>query len=298
MAGPDSSSAQPFYTPVLFQDGVFVGWNPVVSLRELLGELTAAVGGTVRAPTLNIQPGVDNRSVVIGFSDALDGRLATVESRLLPMELAALARAAAIQTREELADRSPEETVENVAGGVGSTMIDIGYRFHVSLKEHFATKAKEAVLSLAEAGGAGSSSEIEAVAGGVGSVLIDVGLRVFGNDGMQRDFLADRLFVLSFSEAGAVELDRLFEAETVPHLLRLYVVADRPAPETGEQAPSLLLSENGEHSLVTWEEPGTGKVRYRESTGEAWSEVQSLTLSKDLSRDQALEILRQRVQKR
>ena len=121
---------------------------------------------------------------------------------------------------------------------------------------------------------------MESLAGGIRSHLIDIGVEAFGSDGMQRVFLPSRLSV--------VEVGR---AKSAGDLVRLYVVADRPAPEVGPDAVTLFLSLSGEESLVSWEVEG--RLHYRESLGGGWSEVH--TLAPGLDGEEAKRVLRDRL---
>ena len=295
-AGDSMAEAEPLYTAMILEDGEFTGYNPIVRLGDLLVDPEAGSVGSPPFPVLTVSPGVDGRAVVVSFTHPVSGHLVTVESRLLPMELGALAVATANRVIEDGRNLSPSEGLSSLAGGVGSSIIDIGYRFHSSLKGYFASKVEAWILDFGNRA-PGPGVALESVAGGVGSSIIDIGLRAFGSDGMHREYAAGRLFTVAVSGEGDVPLDRLYEASATPHLIRLYVVSDLPFLEVSSGAVTVATSETGESSIVSWDGEGE-TIQYRQSTGEAWSETQTLSLGEGLDRDAALKVLRDRVRKR
>jgi len=295
-SGDSSEDAEPHYTAVILEDGAFGGYNPVVGLGDLVEDLPPGSGGSLAEPVLTIEPGTDRRAVVVTFTEPDSGHLVTVEVRLMPMELSILARTISRQVIDDGRSLPPAAGLASLAGGVGSSIIDVGYRFHTSLRGYLAAEIETQILDLADQS-SGPGVPLESIAGGVGSSIIDVGLRLFGSDGMHRDYLDGRLFTLAISEEGDIPLDRLHESPIAPHLIRLYVVSDLPSLESTAGAVTVATSESGERSVASWE-GGDDTIRYRQSEGGTWLETQTLNLGEGLDRDGALQILRDRVRKR
>ncbi|MCB1056787.1 MAG: hypothetical protein KDD11_14895 [Acidobacteria bacterium] len=131
-------------------------------------------------------------------------------------------------------------------------------------------------------------SGFESLAGGVGGMIIETGSRLFGTDGLDRTYVSSRLSMIDVPRSEGGE-------EVAPHMVRVYVTSDRPAPTVGAGVEaSLLVSGDGERGVVCWENGSS--MLYRETEGSGWTSVRTLPMGAGLDRDKAEELLRQRLQ--
>lgn len=277
------------YSPLVLEDGAYVGEAPRMVLNDFDPTTTPGDKGatSISAPTL--AAGVDNQSVIAGFVNMATGRQLSIELRMLPFALGTLARDVRDFILDEGVGIVGPGSVESLAGGVGGMIIETGREFHPGVRFYFASVAQEAVLEEALASD-GPGVGLQSLAGGVGGMIIEVGSRFFGTDGLDRNFVASRLSLVEIGSAVELDPDTL-----VNHLLRVYVVSDREAPDVGGDA-ALLVSEDGEEGMVAW--PEGEELRYRETSGAIWSDVRAVPLDEGFDLEQARQLLRQRLQRR
>lgn len=246
------------YTPVVMENGTYIGWNPVFRLDRL--DPNEALPGPVTGSELHrspaLSPGLDVHTAIIAFTNPRTGRLLTVQARVLPGELGLLA------------DRIPDAVVaagysdgpdrlENIRGILRSHVIEIGSRFNPGVIGHFA----DAVVAAAEVvHEADPDLPLRALGDDLRSHVIEIGAHMLGDVG--RPALAKASRVLEVRAGDAEQ-----SPEAVSNLVHLRVVRDMPAPEVGSGTVRVYVSEDGERLLVSWrDEDG---VTYRESLSEA-----------------------------
>ncbi len=286
--GPDSGD-EIYYTPIILENGTYVGEHPVTLLGDLIDGETASTGVSIsaalsRAPALSL--GVDGEALVIGFSNVETGTLHLIEIR------------------------PAAGAIANVAGGIGHRIIDIGYAFSwrdnplafatairqefhqlgtnlhpvirsflarelfeflsepqpedVSL-EDFARRAQELLV---EATNTILSGRLSNISGGIGHRIIDIGFS-------------------SVTEIPEESTEYFFTSRAIRSLA---------APETPEAPTQLYLSGSGSEALVAWDEEGV--VRYVETQAGGWSTEATLSLRPDLDRAMVHSLLRQRITNR
>jgi hypothetical protein len=120
--------------------------------------------------------------------------------------------------------------------------------------------------------------------------IVDLGSTFYGADGRSRFFDPQRLrFVEIYSEplaAGDVPAE-------MPHLVRLYLVKERLTPIEATSEAEVVVSEDGDDSLLIWAEEGA--LRYQQSSGDEWGEVRTLPLSEDVNPELGRKVLRERI---
>src|SRR5436305_2046141 len=89
-----SGNADVLYTPVILEEGTYLGWAPVYNLNDMVGRTPseskfAPPDALVQSPVL--QSGRDTRTLVVGFASAETRTLSAVEIDVLPEELSFLA---------------------------------------------------------------------------------------------------------------------------------------------------------------------------------------------------------------
>lgn len=283
-----SGVPEAFYTPVVFLDGRYAGWNPVYRLADLApvagGQGPLAVNVALgEAP--RIEAGRNEQSVVVGFVDGSGGYLRSFEIEVVPGEVAFIAdriRAQIIDVGRERKPDGPGKLAEKVHLEVGD--LGSGLGLHPGLAAYLAERARDAIL-------AGDPDEpIGSLAERIRAQIIDVGARMTG-----RGF--NRLAAKSSSQV--LELpygDNVEDVSAPPNLIRLTQAAIRPAPATGAGDHSLFLSRDGRQAVISWLEDDV--IHYRESRGDGWSVARQLRLDGQLDLDRAHRILEQRADER
>lgn len=287
----DGGSFGTFYTPIVLEDGVYLGWNPVYPLNDYFDSATAALAAApvpvalMRSPAL--QAGRDGSTVVLAFSSPRSGRLLTVEVDSLPRELVRLAettRATIIDTGLRL---SYPANLRDLASQVKATIIARGTAFH---PEVVATLADRIYTQIVTTGG--SSQTLTALAGATRATIIDTGFKLSGR-GLRpanQDLPAARTFEFS-RVAGPIGTP-----VGLSNVLQFRMASSRPAPAGVDGPARLFMSETGDDVVVSW--PGDHRILYRDSSNTGWSDVRELRLSANLDEQHAYDILAQRVHSR
>lgn len=296
-----ASGYETFYSPVILEDGVYIGWNPLFNLNELSGSpapLTSFEPSAelVRAP--NLQRGNDGRTVVAAFASAATRRVTTLEIDVLPRELVRLAD----ETRSTIIDvgRRPSSApiVPNLRALAERARTSIfatgGSAYHQEVLQVLADQVQTQIL-------ASNGQEIISIGEATRSTIIDVGAK-FSRRGL-RGGLRPATAGIAADSAVADTIEQIFPEGPNPdgglglaHILHFQVMTSRPAPRTGVTGVRLFVSESGENVLVSWQEPG--KLVYRDTSENTWAEPKEIRLSTNLTLERAYEILQQRVQNR
>jgi hypothetical protein len=128
-AEQDSNQYEVFYRPIIIDDGSYLGWIGAIRLADL--DPSPAVSSAAVSAALStapiVQPGRDQRTVVVTFASASSGRLIALEIDALPEELRHSA---------------------NEARGV---MIDIGRKLSAPARGDVAAQVRRSVIGAAAA---------------------------------------------------------------------------------------------------------------------------------------------------
>lgn len=281
---------QVLYTPVVLIDGEYTGWNPVYHLEDLAlaagSPLMPSNPELARAPRL--EAGVNGQSVVIGFVPAAGGELVTVALELLPGEISALANAIRHQIIDVGRQVKETEGLGGLAGKVRHQIIDVGSRLklHPGVSSFIAEQVEEHILAQHP------QRSITAIAGDVRHQIIDVGAHVTDR-GFDRLGAASVYRVIELPEGDRTDATGV---TAPPDLVRVVQASARQLPETGSEAHTLYLSEDGQSVVVSWNDGKT--LLYRESRGAGWSEVRRLRLGGELDLGRAQALLERRADER
>lgn len=280
----EGTAQRVLYTPVIFDNGVYIGQNPVYDLTALdngsgLATTFEASSELLRAPTL--QKGRDGRSVVVAFVAPETRRLLSLEIDVLPRELSSLAD----DTRAVIIDTGAKfrGNIRGLADKARQAIIEHGRdAFHMELLEAIGDRVREQIL-------AGGTKPIQAVADDTRAVIIDTGAKLAGRG------LRNPRNVFSAVE----RLEEITPNVPLPvHVIRFQVVSSRPVPRISGSQVTLFLSETGEDVLIAWVGADPGKVSYRDSKNGGWNNPLDLLLSDKLTLEQAYKILERRIGER
>ncbi len=271
-----------YYTPVILENGSYVGKSQVYRLSDY--DNSNPVAGSpspdlMRSPS--IQAGRDERSVVAGFVSTASRRLVTLEIDVLPEELGQIAEV----TRATIIDTGITLKPENrglLADQVKKSILDHGTAFHTEVLDAMADRVRALILD-------DGSQDLVSLGETTRATIIDTGARFSG-----RGLRSLRPSVEKIEEAHP-EADASPHAviSTAHHLLRFREISSRVAPPVGAGSFTLFLSKTGEDVVVAW--PASDRVLYHNSQEEDWSEKRELKLTNGMTLDRAFEILSQRV---
>jgi hypothetical protein len=267
----DAGTPHALYSPILFVDGRYVGWNPVVALDDLVTAETpspvAPTDALRRAPVL--APGRDDDRVVVGFVHAALGRLATVEIQVLPGEVGELADRARGSIIELGQTMFPTQ-IPALAEGARGSIIELATTFHPAVASLVADGAAAALLAADPALG------LAGVADEARGSIIELA------NGIQGGGLANDCS----TEGALLEVPPLVpqDGSDFSHFLQLRSPKAFGAPEIGAGAVIVLVSPDGTRALVGW--TSGALLHYRETMPEGfWSEVRTLDLDQVPSGD-------------
>jgi len=260
-----------YYSPVVFANGRYLGWNPVVVLDELAADEAASA---VAVPTaLRAAPSLVTTTtgkVSASFVHSQSNRLVTVDVQVLSGELG------------ELADMARGHIIE-LAGIVGSgnraelgsrargQIIELARHFHPSAAAYFGDRTSELLAS------ADNSIDAATLAEMARGHIVELG----------REFLSTGLANRCAGEEVLLEIPPLdplapgADGANFSHFLAMRKVASWEMPadlaSTVGADARILVSPDGRRALLAWS--GEGHLFYRETepTG-LWSPLRDLDL--------------------
>lgn len=278
-------SNEAFYTPVIIDEGTFIGVNPIFRLNsfdrsddQLPGAVAAEL---VRSPM--VQAGDDNKTVIVSFTSAVTGRLIALEVDVLPGQI----RRMADKARAYIIDLgSQKPDLSMVAAKTRDYFVSSAGDFQPEVARSIAELLYVHILD----GGSppGPVNELKPIADDARAYIIDLGAK-FSSGQVLKSAPAQLIQILEKPAEGGEDLPPA-------HLLQVRTASSRPAPAIGPGAVRVFVSETGANALVSW--TGKDRVFYRDSQGNGWSDVRELKLSDGFDLNQAYEVLDQRVQNR
>lgn len=272
------------YTPVILEEGNYLGLNPVYHLNDFIadgdsGSSFAPPLALIHSPVL--QNGQDSRTVVVAFSSAQGRWLTGLVIDVLPEELSFLAGG----VRSNIIDIGRQGTYPanrtTVAEKSRLAVVSQGTAFHTDVISYMADQVYAQIM-------ADRGDDLVSLAEKVRSNIIDIGVRLSGRGLRDRDGAGA-------AKARLAEIDDPQQRpEALPtHLIHFRVADSRPTPQVGSNSVRLFVSEDGEDMLISWLEKD--RVLYRMSRNDGWTEQREIKLSESVNLDRAYEILTQRV---
>jgi len=287
------TQVQTFYTPIIINDGQYLGWNPLYNLDDFLPAPAASAAAPADVQTAVsgaplIQGGRDERTVVVAFASTARGQMATVEIDVLPEQLMQLAD----QARSHIIDigrASYPNDLPGLAEKARSHIIDIGRAFHSEIGTSIADQVKADIL-------ADTSGDLMALATKARSHIIDIGSKLSGR-GLRPTASDDQtapqiveIDATPFARAAVIPPD----ATQFPyHLLQIRTVDTWPAPRVGPGTVRLFVSQSGEDLIVAWAQ--ADRLLYRNSQNGGWSDARTLLFSDSLNLQKSYDVLDQRI---
>jgi hypothetical protein len=287
----DSTSGkyQAYYTPVIFEEGAWIGTVPTAihlnafDAPDQAGHAGPGTGAgpfnspLVFAPT--VQGGRDTSTAIAGFASNVSGMLTATEIDVLPEELRILADACSATILANGAQYFPNQLGTLATQVQNVVMSDSGA---------FQAEALQAIASAAQSSITAGASDVTTMAGRTRATIVEIGAR-FARRGLRID-----------PGAPGVALPQIVEI-LVPgapsHFLQFRVTASRPSPAVGTNALQLFLSRTGQDALAAWTNAAGSSVFYTGTQPDgSWSGVNQLQISSTMSLQQAYQVLEQRMQ--
>jgi hypothetical protein len=280
-----------FYTPIVINDGTYIGWNPIYDLDDFLPVSRAVAGPpagnlTSLISTPMLQVGPDSRTVVVVYTSASTTRMAAVEVDVLPQELGQLAEKARAHI-VDLGRKSYPANYVSMAEDCRAHIVDLGVAFQPQVISSIADRVRALIL---EEGAQGSdllalAEKARAHIVDLGAQLSGWGLRPSGNQMAKILEIGDTPNPVPPADGVTVLPSYLFQFR---------VSANLPAPQVGTGTVRLFSSETGENLIVSWAQPD--RIFYRNSRADGtWSDPKQLVFSNNLDLTKAYQILDQRL---
>lgn len=279
---PSEAGEKILYTPLIIQNGRFLGWNPVLELQSFGPEAPegskSGIGALFRAPSL--EAGTRGHTTVAAVPQRQFDRLVTMRIRLLPSLLTDLA-----------SDVRGHITLVGATGGGGGVLnlaaqvrghiTLVGARIHDGVLDYITDQSVMEVLSH---GPEYSSSELAEIGRDVERRIIDSGASIIDSETVSEDAHCS---LYALGNAG-------YNPGAALHQLEVCALSVREAPDIeGGVAPKIYVSEDASQSLVAWQTED-GALRYRRSIEDGWGPTAEATRD-DLSLNAALSLLREAV---
>jgi hypothetical protein len=283
-----SGNADVLYTPLILEEGVYLGWAPVYNLNDMVGRVPS--GSSFAPPDLlaqspTLQRGRDARTLVVGFASAETRTISTVEVDILPAELSVLAE----DCRANIIDLGRTLYPNYLQTLADQSVVEIASRgtaFQPDIVQFISSQIHDLIL----ANRGTNSTDLTALSAKARANIIDLGSRLSGR-GLRDAGNNEKAMVESI-----VSLDPVDDSSVPSNLIHFRVASSRSTPQMGPNGTQLFLSESGDDATVAWTD--SGKVLYLQSQGTGWSDQKQINLTGSLDAPHAFDILKQRARSR
>jgi len=288
-----TNTLETFYSPIVINDGVYIGWNPIYNLDGFLPAPPAAAAvsagdvSTALASAPILQSGPDARTIVVVYTSQSANRLAAIEIDVLPEQLGDLAE----KTRSHIVDLGRKNNgypgnYVALAEDTRSHIVDLGIAFHPQVIQSIADQAKAEILAEGALG-----TDLLVLSEKVRSHIVDLGAKLSGW-GLRSGSGADMAKILQIDDDPSPSAGD--SPASSSYLFQFRVASNLPVPKVGSGTIKLFASESGEDLIVSWAQ--TDRLYYRNSRDDgSWSDPKQLVFSNNLNLDKAYQILDQRL---
>ncbi len=277
---------QAFYTPVIFEDGAWIGTVPAaVHLNSFDAAEQTAQGGPFPSPlayTPTVEAGRDVSTVIAGFASETSGMTTAVEADLVPEPFRVLADAGAAAITSQGAPYFPGQ-LSSIASQVAATVNSAGAAyFDPSVLQLIAAAAQAQVMA--------GASDLPTLALKTRAIIIDSGIRLAARG-------------LKIVIPAGIPVAPSQTLEIVPpgggpsQFVALREAASRPTPAVGgSNGVGLFLSRAGDGAMASWLSGDGSSVYYTNTLPDGtWSAPYQLQLTPGLDLEHALQMLDQRI---
>jgi len=283
----DKSGIDVRYSPLIFVEGVYSGWNQVVSLRDV----TAVPGERPRASaealyaTLSLAVSESGQRVVASFVNSLDGWLRVVEIGVLPLELAYMGQ----EVREGFSGLEASfanEDLSSFADIIRAEVVNVGrrHRLHPAFTDYVADQVGREILVV---GGEYSVSSYHELVEYLRTFTLETTAPLVTASANHSQGANGTILEV---DVGNLSLDATGPAP----LINLRVLSSLPVPRIAGAPTALFASSDGRRVVLSWEDD-EGNLGYVENEADGWTQPRSLVLGDHLAAERAYEVLEGRV---
>lgn len=289
-----TNTLETFYSPIVINDGVYIGWNPIYNLDSFLPVQAAAAaavsGGDVSTSLVSapiLQSGADARTIVVVYTSQAANRLAAIEIDALPEQLGDLAE----KTRSHIVDLGRKNNgypgnYVALAEDTRSHIVDLGVAFQPQVILSIADQAKAEILAEGAQG-----TDLIVLSEKVRSHIVDLGAQLSGW-GLRSGNGGGLSKILQFNDNPDPSVGD--SPASSSYLFQFRVASNLSVPKVGPGTVRLFASETGEDLIVSWAQ--ADRLYYRNSRDDgSWSDPKQLVFSNNLNLDKAYQILDQRL---
>lgn len=271
------------YTPVILEEGTYLGWNPIYHLSDFVadgdsGSKFSPPLALIHAPVL--QNGGDPRTTVVAFASSAGRWLTSLVIDVLPEELSQLSDG----VRSSIIDIGRQGNFPGnrpaLAEKAKADLVARGTAFHADVVRYMGDQVHDLIL-------ADQGNDLVALAGKVRSSIIDIGVRLSGRG------LRDRGDQTK-ARIAEIEDPQPRPVASPAHLIHFRVANSLPTPQVGTNNLRMFVSESGDDLLISWMDKDRVLYRISNENG-GWSDQREIKLSDSVTLDRAYEILTQRV---
>ena len=278
------------YSPIIFVEGQYVGWQESFSLTDLRPEgsddtetETAAVLPAGLEASLSVEAEADQETITIAFADEETADVLVFQLQILPLELVYLGDEIRARVIEHAIELNPED-LNQFADTMRIEIISMGARlgFHPTVVTYV---SEQVGRRIGEVGGDYEPTEIVDFANDLRDYAIDLTFSLLGSN------------VSTSNDGQIIEIDvsDLIGGSPRPgQLLDLHLAAELPAPQAVGRAPAAIYpSADGGEVLIAWQDLEQDLLLYVENVDGAWSEPRQVDMA-SLTAEQADDLLRRR----
>ncbi|MEO8274914.1 MAG: hypothetical protein ABI639_01770 [Thermoanaerobaculia bacterium] len=259
-----------YYAPVVFINGKYLGWNPVVALDDLAQDevvSTSEVPEALRtSPTLVTTPAGD---VSISFIQSQTHRLVSVALQALPGEIGELADFARGHIVELASSVGTDDRAQLAALARGH-IVELAGRFHSSAAGYFGDSTAALLVAADPATDGPTLGEMAR------GHIVELGREILAAGLQNRCASSEALLEVPPLDPSAQGAGTAFS-----HFLALRRVASWELPadlvSLGATDLQVLVSANGTRATIAWSD--AGHLNYRESDADGvWGPARALDL--------------------
>jgi len=275
-----------FYTPIIFDDGRYLGSNPIYRLNDYDASPVAKILGDVPKSLLTaprLEAGPNDQTVIVTFADASSKRLVSIVVGALPRQLSVLADHSRAQIIDVGYKYYPGH-LQQLADAASADLVATGTSFYPEFVKTMSDQVHSLILNAKP-----TSNGLQNLADVARAQIIDVGVKL-GHGGLMNQSGASTSLKSTIEEVHSSPDDPATET----HLFQVQVVASRPVPLIGNGPVLLYSSQDGQKAVASWQPDS--RVQYMEAAPDgSWSDVRTVQTTDQLTLDKVQALLEHRV---
>ncbi|MCG8462061.1 MAG: hypothetical protein MI919_37735 [Holophagales bacterium] len=284
------------YSPLVFVEGLYVGWNEILTLSSAV---TLSHEGEPPAPDsglgllLDARVIEDGRSLAVTLTESFYQRMAVLRIGVQPMTIETLGDEVLAHILGAPDPSFPEGALEALADELGARLIIIGAKMNLNpaVTDYVAQRIGAWLLE----NGDGYADDLEGLGQAARTQTLELGGSVYGRMVMDPSHPGQEIPEIDLMDF----LDSNGHREELAELVQLQVLSDVEIPQIGPD-PRVFVSSDGRSLLVAWEDSEAASVRFLENHGRGWSEPLALPVAEGeegegLATEAIFELLRAKV---